>query len=169
MPLASSARTTGTRPRKRQPPPPAAAAAAAAADPFALGPVGELERVLLMANEAEAEYQRAAVKAPEAHERRMHSLRLMAANLELQLRERQGAINNDDDDPLEDTRTPQSAGGSLPGSSSAHRAVRAQPVPHPPRNLESRSTTYASLSVPEPLESRLELQKRSGCRGLVSV
>ena len=147
MPLASSARTTGTRPRKRQPPPPAAAAAAAAADPFALGPVGELERVLLMANEAEAEYQRAAVKAPEAHERRMHSLRLMAANLELQLRERQGAINNDDDDPLEDTRTPQSAGGSLPGSSSAHRAVRAQPVPHPPRNLESRSTTYASLSL----------------------
>ena len=36
-------------------------------------------------------------------------------------------------------------------------------VPHPPRNLESRSTTYASLSVPEPLESRLELHEWSGC------
>jgi hypothetical protein len=36
------------------------------------------------------------------------------------------------------------------------------------RNLKSKSTTYASLSVPEPPESRLELQERSGCRGLVS-
>ena len=41
-------------------------------------------------------------------------------------------------------------------------------VPHPPRNLDSKSTTYPSLSVPEPPESRLELQGRSGCRGLVS-
>ena len=41
-------------------------------------------------------------------------------------------------------------------------------VPHPPRNLDSKSTTYPSLSVPEPPESRLELQERSGCRGLVS-
>ena len=44
----------------------------------------------------------------------------------------------------------------------------ARAVPHPPRNLDSKSTTYPSLSVPEPPESRLELQGRSGCRGLVS-
>ena len=50
----------------------------------------------------------------------------------------------------------------------ARTAENKKAVPHPPRNLDSKSTTYPSLSVPEPPESRLELQGRSGCRGLVS-
>ena len=45
------------------------------------------------------------------------------ANLELQIELEQGALedaaNIDDDDPLEDTRTPQLPSGSLPGPSSA--------------------------------------------------
>ena len=112
------------------PPAPAAAAPLAAASEAkaadALRAVGERARLLSQIAEAKAQAPPPGpetLEAQSAHERVMSSMACSLANLELQIELEQGALedaaNIDDDDPLEDTRTPQLPSGSLPGPSSA--------------------------------------------------
>jgi hypothetical protein len=100
----------------------AAASEAKAANPFALGAVGERERLLHRIDEAKALAPPAGpemLDARSAHELAMGSLARELAIINLQSGAEQGALgdaaNNDDDDPLEVTRLPSWPAARCPG------------------------------------------------------